>query len=186
MPLDDPWFWAFLGSVGWGLGFAVVGSQTLGRRPAFGVVTLAVAEVPRFLLPLPFVIQPRLDLAPLWLGGLGMVVFVGSWYFATPVFRIAPLTAADRRRPLRTDGLYRVVRHPLMVCDALWPLGWSLVFGSLIGVALTPAWLLLIWGLTHVEEEALVREYGDAYRAFQSRVPRLVPRLRRSARMDAQ
>jgi protein-S-isoprenylcysteine O-methyltransferase Ste14 len=64
-----------------------------------------------------------------------------------------------------------------MLCDILWPLGWSLVFGSLIGIALTPAWLLVIWALTHVEEEALVREYGETYRQFQARVPRLFPRL---------
>jgi hypothetical protein len=33
-----------------------------------------------------------------------------------------------------------------------------------------------IWTMTHVEEESLGREYGDAYREFQSRVPRLFPR----------
>jgi Phospholipid methyltransferase len=99
------------------------------------------------------------------------------------VFRITPFTAPARREPLRTDGLYAVVRHPLMVCDILWPLGLSLIFGSMIGIALTPVWLLMVWVLTQmmvwvltqVEEEALVREYGDAYRDFQERVPRLFP-----------
>jgi protein-S-isoprenylcysteine O-methyltransferase Ste14 len=64
-----------------------------------------------------------------------------------------------------------------MVCDIFWPLGWSLIFGSAIGVLITPAWLAVIWVGTYVEEESLVREYGNAYREFQSRVPRLVPRL---------
>ena len=64
-----------------------------------------------------------------------------------------------------------------MLCDILWPLGWSLIYASLIGVLLTPLWLLIIWVLTNVEEEALVQEYGDAYRAFQAKVPRLFPRL---------
>jgi protein-S-isoprenylcysteine O-methyltransferase Ste14 len=64
-----------------------------------------------------------------------------------------------------------------MVCDIFWPLGLSLIFGSVIGIALTPVWLLAVWVLTQVEEEALVREYGDAYRDFQARVPRLFPRL---------
>jgi len=44
-------------------------------------------------------------------------------------------------------------------------------------MALTPAWLLLVWVLTHMEEESLVREYGEVYRQYQSRVPRLFPRV---------
>lgn len=64
-----------------------------------------------------------------------------------------------------------------MVSDIFWPPGLSLIFGSIIGIALTLVWLLVVWVLTQVEEEALVREYGDAYRDFQARVPRLFPRL---------
>jgi protein-S-isoprenylcysteine O-methyltransferase Ste14 len=55
-------------------------------------------------------------------------------------------------------------------------LGLSPIFGSIIGIALTPVWLLVVWLLTQVEEESLVREYGDAYRDFQAQVPRLFPR----------
>jgi len=51
-----------------------------------------------------------------------------------------------------------------------------------IGIALTPVWLLRIWALTQVEEETLVREYGGAYREFQSRVPRLPGGGRKDAR----
>jgi protein-S-isoprenylcysteine O-methyltransferase Ste14 len=175
--LTDPWFWAFLAAIGWGLGAAIVGTQTLGRRLEFGIAVFLLAEVPRILLPLPFVSQPRIEPNPAWLVVVGVVVLAGSLVFATPVFRIVPLTAPDRHEPLRTDGLYSIVRHPLMVCDIFWPLGWSLMCGSVIGVALTPAWLVVIWVFTYLEEEALVREYGDAYRGFQSRVPRLFPRL---------
>jgi protein-S-isoprenylcysteine O-methyltransferase Ste14 len=174
--LTDSWFWAFLASLGWGMGIAVVGSKTLGRRLGFGIVMFILAELPRILLPLSFVTQPRIETSPL-LVTLGVIVLAGSLFFGTPVFRIVPLTGPDREEPLRTDGLYAIVRHPLMVCDIFWPLGWSLVFGSLIGIFLTPVWLLVVWVLTHVEEVSLVREYGDTYREYQLRVPRLFPRL---------
>jgi protein-S-isoprenylcysteine O-methyltransferase Ste14 len=175
--LSDPWFWAFLAAIGWGLAFGLIGTETLGRRLAFGIAVFILAELPRLLLPLPFVSQPRIDPNPSWLVLAGVLVLAGSLFFATPVFRIVPLTAPDQREPLRTDGLYSVVRHPLMVCDIFWPLGWSLIFGSVIGILLTPVWFAVIWIGTHLEEEALVREYGDAYRQFQSRVPRLLPRI---------
>jgi protein-S-isoprenylcysteine O-methyltransferase Ste14 len=175
--LRDPWFWAFWGAIGWGLGIGVVGTRTPGRRLWFGIVMFVLAEFPRAILPLPFVIQPRIDPTPWWLVALGGLVLAAGLAFAAPMFRIVPLTAPDRGEPLRTGGLYAVVRHPLMVCDILWPLGLSLIFGSTIGILLVPAWLLMIWMLTHVEEESLVREYGDAYRVYQARVPRFLPRL---------
>ena len=177
MSLADPWFWAFLAALGWGLCTGLVGSRTLGRRVRLGVSLVLLAEVPRALLPLPFVSQPRIEAGHPVLVAAGVAVLAGSMFFATPVLRIVPFTAPARREPLRTDGLYSVVRHPLMVCDIFWPLGLSLIFGSVIGIALTPVWLLVVWVLTQVEEEALVREYGDAYRDFQARVPRLFPRL---------
>ena len=177
MPLADPWFWAFLAALGWGLCTGLVGSRTLGHRPRLGISLVLLAEVPRAVLPLPFISQPRIEAGHPALVAAGAAVLAGSLFFATPVFRIVPFTAPARREPLRTDGLYSVVRHPLMVCDVFWPLGLSLIFGSVIGIALTPVWLVAVWVLTQVEEEALIREYGDAYRDFQARVPRLFPRL---------
>lgn len=175
--LMDPRFWAFLAAIGWALGFAVVGTQILGGSLGFGIAMFILAEVPRIVLPLPFVSQPRIESNATMLVVAGVVVLAASLVFAAPVFRIVPLTGPYRHEPLRTDGLYSMVRHPLMVCDIFWPLGWSLIFGSILGVVLTPVWFLVIWTMTHVEEESLIREYGDAYSEYQSRVPRLFPRL---------
>jgi len=177
MTATDPWFWAFLAAAGWALGFGIVGTRTPGQSLWFGIPVFLLAEVPRVLLPLPFVSQPRIQASHPALAVAGAVVLAGSLVFATPVLRIIPLTGPSRCEPLRTSGLYSVVRHPLMLCDIFWPLGLSLIFRSVIGAALTPAWLAVIWVMTQVEEESMVREYGDAYRHFQASVPRLLPRL---------
>jgi protein-S-isoprenylcysteine O-methyltransferase Ste14 len=182
VPFTEPWFWAFLSAAGWATCSAIVGTRTPGRSLRFGIPAFLLAELPRAVLPLPFVSQPRIAAAHPVLITAGAVILAASLFFATPVFRIAPLTAPARHEPLRTDGLYSVVRHPLMVCDIFWPLGWSLIFASIIGAALTPAWLLVVWALTQVEEDSLVREYGDAYRDLQAHVPRLLPRLRNPVR----
>ena len=178
MPWVYPWFWGFLAALGWGAGCgAFFDIATLGRKLEFGIGMCIFAEVPRILLPLPLLAQPRIDPNPPLLVWMGVLIVVGSLFFGTPVFRILPLRAPDYRDPLRTDGLYSIVRHPLMLCDVFWPLGWSLIFGSTIGILLTPVRMLMIWAGTYLEEESLVREYGDAYRQFQSRVPRLFPCL---------
>jgi methanethiol S-methyltransferase len=119
------------------------------------------------------------------LASAGAAILAGSLVSAIPVIRIAPLTAPARREPLRTGGRYSIVRDPLMLCDIFWPPGLPAVFGSIIGIVLTSAWLLVIWVLTQVEEESLVREYGDTYRDFQARVPRLFPRPRPGRRRPA-
>jgi protein-S-isoprenylcysteine O-methyltransferase Ste14 len=46
---------------------------------------------------------------------VGVAVLAGSLFFATPVVRIVAFTGPSRREPLRTDGLYSVIRHPLML-----------------------------------------------------------------------
>ncbi len=134
-----------------------------------------LAEVPRLLLPLMFVEQPRIFPVPIGLRAVSVTILIGSLLLAFPVRRIVPFTAPSRDEPLRTDGLYSLVRHPLMLCDILWPLGWSLLFGSIVGIALSGVWLLMIWVLIQAEEEALTREYGEIYRQYQARVPRLFP-----------
>ncbi len=65
-----------------------------------------------------------------------------------------------------------------MFCDSFWPLGWSLIFGSVIGVALTPVWFGVCVLLTFLEEEKLVEQYGDEYARYQREVPRIIPFLR--------
>jgi hypothetical protein len=61
MPLGDPWFWAFLAVLGWGLCTGLVGSRSLGCRLGLGVSLVLLAKVPRALLALPFVPQPRIE-----------------------------------------------------------------------------------------------------------------------------
>ena len=175
--LRDPWFWAFLAMVGWAMGYAVVGTKSLGLRLGFGIVMLLLAEAPRVIISLPFITQSRIPLNPAISIILGTIILVASLFWGTPVVRIKPLTAPDGSEPLRTNGLYSLVRHPLMLCDIFWPLGLSILFGSVIGALLTLAWLPVIWILTFIEEESLVREYGDAYQMYQSMVPRLFPRI---------
>jgi len=80
--------------------------------------------------------------------------------------------------PLLTTGHYSIVRHPLYLCDVLWPLGLSLIFGSLIGIILVIAWFVLAYSLSWLEEERLLEIHGEDYRIYRETVPRLIPFLK--------
>ncbi|WP_144761744.1 isoprenylcysteine carboxylmethyltransferase family protein [Curtobacterium sp. 9128] len=92
-------------------------------------------------------------------------------------FQLTPSTGNNGREPV-TAGPYRWVRHP----------GYSALILYLVGVTLLPGcWLgalfvlPVVGGALHrirVEEQLLVSDYGDAYRAYSRRTPwRLVPGL---------
>jgi protein-S-isoprenylcysteine O-methyltransferase Ste14 len=90
---------------------------------------------------------------------------LGRWLAGQPDPRDPPV--------LHTDGVHGWVRHPLYF--------FSLVFVWLIPI-MTPNLLALNLGITLYfwigsifEERRLVRDFGEAYRDHQARVPRLFP-----------
>jgi protein-S-isoprenylcysteine O-methyltransferase Ste14 len=170
MILDNPFFWALLAMIGWFLAYLVVGDERLGKNTVFGVCVVAMAEIPRIILPLDFVNQPRFIsgiVAPI----VGSIILIGSLSFGSPVFRIKPFTKPQGQETLRTDGLYSVVRHPLYLCDTFWPLGLSLIFRSIVGTVLTALWIIVTLVLAMFEEKKLLEVYGDQYRDYQHKVP---------------
>lgn len=176
---NGAWFWAFLAMCGWFLGLLVVGTEFFGRRAWLGAISVLTVELPRFLLPLAFVAQPRIDPLPVGAIGLGAAILAVSLIFGTAALRIRPLTRPSSEEPIRVDGLYSVVRHPVMFCDAFWPCGWALIWGSITGVWLTVVWFGAATLLTYLEEEKLLEAYGGVYASYQRRVPRMLPFIRR-------
>jgi len=74
------------------------------------------------------------------------------------------------------NGMYRFVRHPLYFFSllALWSMPVMTVNLLMFNIGAT---LYFVIG-SRVEERRLVQSYGEAYRAYQQRVPGLIPLLR--------
>jgi protein-S-isoprenylcysteine O-methyltransferase Ste14 len=178
MFLTDPWFWAFISTFGWFLGPIILGAKIFRNRIIFSIICITLVEIPRIVLPLPFVVQPRFQADSIFATIAGGIILVISLAFGTASFRIRPLTPPNRAEPFRRDGLYAIVRHPVMLCDAFWPLGWSLIWNSVTGAFLTLAWFTIAYLITFLEEEKLVQEYGEEYARYQQEVPRIVPFVR--------
>ena len=122
---------------------------------------------------------------PLWvvraLGVLAAGLFVRSAYVLGSLFD--PLGLGPIRAHLRgvsehpstfvVKGPYRWVRHPLYSCVLV--LLWCNPTVTADRLLLSVLWTGWVCAATVLEERDLVADFGDAYRAYQRRVPMLVP-----------
>jgi protein-S-isoprenylcysteine O-methyltransferase Ste14 len=77
------------------------------------------------------------------------------------------------------EGLYRYVRHPLLTCMMIEIIGLGLLFNAWRSLAILGAgfYFPLLLFRKHLEESALVKAFGEAYRCYQKDVGAFWPRL---------
>ena len=174
--LQEPFFWAFLSMAAIAPGDGIV-SNVLPRSRVLGLLVIFGFMSGRTILVLPFCVQPRFESYGLHLPLAAVFIFAGIAILA-PVFRVHWTTGPDDSENLRTTGIYGFVRHPGYLGNVLLGLGWSLLFRSTIGVALTLVWWPAFVVHAMIEEASLERTYGSAYATYKGRVRgRLLPGL---------
>ena len=113
---------------------------------------------------------------------LGAGLVLAGWALVLWTFFSWPAIFAGhgvlKEHPLRTTGAYGVVRHPVYLGAVLIWLGLALAFVDALtfGFAIVyviPAYLLYI----RSEETMMLASFGEQYRDYQRRVPRLLPRI---------
>jgi protein-S-isoprenylcysteine O-methyltransferase Ste14 len=80
---------------------------------------------------------------------------------------------------LMTSGIYSSIRHPHNLASVLLNLGIAFGFKSTIGLVLAVASVMVGYWFTLEEEKLLIRQFGDGYREYKTKVPMFVPKLRR-------
>lgn len=133
--------------------------------------------------PLPAVVwravDPRAVAAIQALSAFGWLIVFGSFlsgHFEWFGRKRVVLNFAGRVAsaiPLRTPGLYRLVRHPLYLgfMLAFWPAPVMTAGHLLFAGAMTAYMFVGIW----LEERDLVAFFGDQYRQYRARVAMLLP-----------
>ena len=119
---------------------------------------------------------------PAWLRWVGVGVgLVGGvmlvWTFRTLGPNITDTVVTRRHHALVTTGPYRLVRHPFHLASALASFANALAtanwfIGLMGGLAMT---LLVV--RTGIEEEHLVRRFGEDYRRYMRQTGRFFPRV---------
>jgi protein-S-isoprenylcysteine O-methyltransferase Ste14 len=84
---------------------------------------------------------------------------------------------------LETAGIYARVRHPQALSLCLLAAGVGLASGSLPSLVTAPLWIAFWTAYTFLEEKnELLPAFGEDYRRYAKRTPRLIPRLRSAPR----
>ena len=94
---------------------------------------------------------------------------------------IAELSPAGQsKRRMLQDGIYRVVRHPRYLSAGLAVIA-NAVFINYSGIYIL-IFLLMPLGyvMTVFEERELIDHFGEEYRKYQRKVPRFIPRWRKT------
>jgi len=84
--------------------------------------------------------------------------------------------AISRDQELKTDGLYRHIRHPSYLGTIMIVTGLSLCMNSLLSflVIVVPIFLANIYRI-HVEEVILVDEFGEKYEEYRKTTRKIIP-----------
>lgn len=128
-----------------------------------------------------------LDRHDIWvLGGeterwIGLAVcLAGGALRIAPVFilgrRFSGLVAIQPHHTLKTDGLYRYIRHPSYLGLIICAFGWALVFRCLVpGLVVCAVLLAPLIARMNSEEKLLTDQFGEEYVDYKKRTWRLVP-----------
>jgi protein-S-isoprenylcysteine O-methyltransferase Ste14 len=142
-----------------------------------------------FGLPALYTFTPWLDFAnyelPDWAGWLGAVLLAGAVLVFYQAHRDlgrnwSPSLQVFEGHTLVTHGIYHYIRHPMYASQWLWIMAQMLLLQNwLAGVAgaltFLPLYLLRVPG----EEQMMLEQFGEQYRAYMRRTGRVVPRLGR-------
>jgi protein-S-isoprenylcysteine O-methyltransferase Ste14 len=104
----------------------------------------------------------------------GVLVVLGGVQLGSS---LTPFPAPRIGGDLSATGVYARARHPMYGGGILMALGWSIVFGSVVGLLLTVL-LAVFFDLKARREEAWLVDHYPEYDAYRRRTPRkLLPWL---------
>ncbi len=77
---------------------------------------------------------------------------------------------------LVTDGIYRLVRHPMYSAFLAWAIAQALLLPNwIVGLAGLVGFAILFFGRVGREEKMMIEAFGDQYRAYMAATRRIIP-----------
>jgi protein-S-isoprenylcysteine O-methyltransferase Ste14 len=137
----------------------------------------------RFLIPFfqDFSIQTPVSNIAIYL--VNLLIFIpffvaGAWFGVKGVIhtslKVAETHIADR---VVSTGVYSIVRHPQYFGGLLAHIGFSFLFSGMYSLLVTPLVIAVVYIISWKEEKELIKEFGQEYEDYKSRVPMLIPKF---------
>ena len=102
-----------------------------------------------------------------------MIVCVRKYFYE--LSGLQALQQQSNKNTLQQKGLHKYVRHPLYLGTLLFIWGLFIIFPYLNNlIACLVITIYTVIGI-ELEEKKLMEEYGDLYREYSKKVPRLIP-----------
>lgn len=141
--------------------------------PTLVYLLLAAMTGLHLLFPGPTIVPRPYNWLGLILAGAGLCVTLA----AAGLFRrrSTNIKTFDDPTELVTDGCFRWSRNPMYLGFTILLVGAGITFGSLFPV-LTPALFVIACQVWYIpfEEQAMIRTFGDSYRAYAEDVRRWI------------
>jgi len=106
-----------------------------------------------------------------------LIIFISAIFGWLPIFTFRSRGKVEGRSYIHTtalvdSGIYSIVRHPQYVAGLLINIGVPLITMHWLVFLLGAASILMYWLSSVKEEELNLEKFGEAYQAYQMRVPR--------------
>lgn len=113
--------------------------------------------------------------------GIGLIL-VGLVFRWISIFQLKKAFTVDvaigAEQKLKTDGLYKLVRHPSYFGLLLIMTGFSICMHNFISILVIVIPILLVINYRiQVEEKVLIDTFGNEYKVYQASTKRLIPWL---------
>jgi len=139
------------------------------------------------IIPLFYIFSPALDFAdyhlPVWMGWLGAIIFAGAalllWKSHRDLGRNwTPTLAFRESHTLVSEGIFRVIRHPMSAAHLLWAIAQPLLLQNWIAgfsylVITLPQYLLRV----DDEEDLMLKKFGQDYKKYKEQTGRIFPKF---------
>src|SRR5207302_1587707 len=157
---------------------SLVAATTLTRlapiRKAKGIEPRISASLGTFLC-IALALLPKADLGPILSITSTVLIMTGaSLSFAVLRWLGKSFSILAEARRLVTEGPYRVVRHPLYICEGIATVGVMLQV-----ISLSAVWIMIVFAMFQyrrmINEEMILTSAFPEYRAYAARTPLVIP-----------
>jgi protein-S-isoprenylcysteine O-methyltransferase Ste14 len=162
------------------------GAKTIQRISLTENILLGLLTVGNLVVPLVYSVTNWLDFAnynlPTWMGWLGVLLLAcGLFVFARSHIDLksnwSPSLEIRADHTLVTNGIYRIIRHPMYASQWIWVIAQILLLQNWLAGPIGLIFFIPFYFLrVQAEEKMMLDTFGEQYRVYMTKTGGVIPR----------